>query len=90
MLWNFHRKFTDLSGALKYLSQIPIKVKLQLLRKYQNIFQNIPNYQKVTNLKKHKYIVHFFCFPWNFFVLLWVCLQCQGVPLVAGKIKYNL
>ena len=54
-------KFTELSWALKYH---PIKVKLQLLRKYQNIFQNIPNYRKVTNKsQKHKYFVPIFRFP---------------------------
>ena len=45
------------------LSTYPIKVKLQLLRKYQNIFQNIPNYRKVTNKsKKNKYFVPIFRF----------------------------
>ena len=46
------------------LSTYPIKVKLQLLRKYQNIFQNIPNYRKVTNKsQKHKYFLQIFRFP---------------------------
>ena len=47
------------------LSTYPIKVKLQLLRKYQNIFQNIPNYRKVTNKSQNTSILcKFFLFPW--------------------------
>ena len=68
----------DLSGALKYLSQIPIKVKLQLLRKYQNICQNIPNYQKVTNLKKTQVYCAFFSFSMKFLCFV------MGVPSVPG------
>ena len=54
----------NLRNSQGLLITYPIKIKLKLLRKYQNIFQNIPNYRKVTNKsQKHKYFVQIFRFP---------------------------